>query len=174
MNQESTNGLVRGGAPTSSDVLIIGGGVIGMACAHYLAQAGRAVHLIEQGRIGAGASHGNCGLVVASYLLPMCAPGVVQKEIVGLLRTSSPLYVKPTLEWRSWAARMRCFRSCSGMADRKGSMNGGGFSSFVGPKRRCKPMKPRTIICVRSVTPPSPSSEARCTQLSRRCARMSS
>ncbi len=98
MNQESTNGLVRGGAPTSSDVLIIGGGVIGMACAHYLAQAGRAVHLIEQGRIGAGASHGNCGLVVASYLLPMCAPGVVQKEIVGLLRTSSPLYVKPTLD----------------------------------------------------------------------------
>lgn len=81
-----------------SDVLVVGAGVIGLACAHYLAQAGRTVRLIEQERVGAGASRGNCGLVVVSYLLPLCAPGVIQKEIFGLLRKSSPFYVKPSLD----------------------------------------------------------------------------
>ena len=75
----------------ASDVLIVGGGVIGLSCAHYLAQAGRTVRLIEQDRTGAGASHGNCGLIVVSYLLPLCMPGVVQKEIPRLLRRSSPV-----------------------------------------------------------------------------------
>jgi D-amino-acid dehydrogenase len=81
-----------------SDVLVVGGGVIGLACAHYLAQAGRTVRLIEQERVGAGASRGNCGLLAVSYLLPLCSPGVIQKEIFGLLRKSSPLYVKPSLD----------------------------------------------------------------------------
>jgi D-amino-acid dehydrogenase len=56
------------------------------------------VRLIEQDRTGAGASHGNCGLIVVSYLLPLCMPGVVQKEIPRLLRRSSPVYVKPALD----------------------------------------------------------------------------
>jgi len=84
--------------PNHSDVLVIGGGAVGLACAHYLAQAGRTVCIIEQDTVGAGASHGNCGLVVASYLMPLCVPGVVRKEFLGLLRRSSPLYIKPTLD----------------------------------------------------------------------------
>jgi D-amino-acid dehydrogenase len=98
LNGRQLDGPGRSSPREATDVLIVGGGVIGMACAHYLAQAGRTVRLIEQERIGAGASHGNCGLVVVSYLLPMCAPGVVQKELFGLLRRSSPLYVKPALD----------------------------------------------------------------------------
>jgi D-amino-acid dehydrogenase len=83
---------------TDSDVLVVGGGVIGLACAHYLIKAGRTVRLIDQERIGAGASHGNCGLVVVSYLLPLCEPGVVRKEIFDMLRPSAPLYIKPALD----------------------------------------------------------------------------
>jgi D-amino-acid dehydrogenase len=86
------------GRKNHSDVLIIGGGAVGLACAHYLARAGCAVRIIEQDTVGAGASHGNCGLVVASYLLPLCVPGVVRKELLGMLRRSSPLYIKPTLD----------------------------------------------------------------------------
>jgi len=97
-NEWQSDGPAGSGPRKATDVLIVGGGAIGMACAHYLAQAGRTVRLIERERIGAGASHGNCGLVVASYLLPMCAPGVVQKELFGLLRRSSPLYVKPAFD----------------------------------------------------------------------------
>ena len=91
----------------SDDVLVIGGGVIGLACAHYLRQAGRAVRVIEQGAVGAGASHGNCGLVFTSNLVPLCVPGAVRQEILGLLRRTSPLFIKPTLDMRriSWLLR---------------------------------------------------------------------
>ncbi len=83
---------------THSDVLVVGGGVVGLACAHYLAQAGRTVRLIEQESVGAGASHGNCGLVFVSDLVPLCIPGAVRQEIFGMLRRRSPLYIKPTLD----------------------------------------------------------------------------
>jgi D-amino-acid dehydrogenase len=81
-----------------SDVLVVGGGVVGLACAHYLAKAGRGVRVIEQDAVGAGASHGNCGLVFVSDLVPLCIPGAVRKEILGVLRRTSPLYIKPTLD----------------------------------------------------------------------------
>ncbi|MBI5578001.1 MAG: FAD-dependent oxidoreductase [Deltaproteobacteria bacterium] len=91
----------------SDDVLVIGGGVIGLACAHYLRQARRAVRVIDQGTVGAGASHGNCGLVFTSDLVPLCAPGAVRQGILGLLRRTSPLFIKPTLDMGriSWLLR---------------------------------------------------------------------
>ena len=89
------------------DVLIVGGGAVGLACAHYLVQAGREVCVIERDTVGSGASHGNCGLVVASYLLPLCVPGVVRKELPGLLRPDSPLYIRPTLDPGLWGWLLR-------------------------------------------------------------------
>jgi D-amino-acid dehydrogenase len=81
-----------------TDVLIVGGGVIGLACAHYLAEAGRSVRIIERSAVGAGASHGNCGLVFVSDLVPLCIPGAVRGEVAGILRRTSPLYIRPTLD----------------------------------------------------------------------------
>lgn len=83
---------------TRSDVLVIGGGVIGLACAHYISRAGRSVRIIEQGKIGSGASPGNCGLVFVSDLVPLCVPGAVRKELFTMLRRNSPLYIKPSFD----------------------------------------------------------------------------
>lgn len=41
---------------TYPDVIIIGGGIVGCACAYYLTQAGVRVHLLERGALGSGAS----------------------------------------------------------------------------------------------------------------------
>ena len=47
----------------STDVVVIGGGVIGLAAAYYLAQAGKRVTLVERRGIGQEASGANVGLV---------------------------------------------------------------------------------------------------------------
>ncbi|WP_269538987.1 NAD(P)/FAD-dependent oxidoreductase [Cerasicoccus fimbriatus] len=80
------------------DIAIVGGGIIGLACAYYLRQAGREVCVVDQGRIGRGASHANCGLVTPSHALPLTQPGMVTKGLKWMLRGDSPFYIKPDLD----------------------------------------------------------------------------
>jgi glycine/D-amino acid oxidase-like deaminating enzyme len=47
------------------DVAVVGGGVIGCSVAHYTAQRGAAVALVEAERIGTGASGQTVGLLAA-------------------------------------------------------------------------------------------------------------
>ncbi len=82
---------------SKKEVIIIGGGVIGLACAHYLLEKGASVRIIEKDGIGDGASHGNCGLLYFSDVIPLCSPGAVGQEIYRTLCGTSPLYIKPTL-----------------------------------------------------------------------------
>ncbi|HCY88437.1 MAG TPA: amino acid dehydrogenase [Desulfobacteraceae bacterium] len=88
-------------------ITIIGGGVIGLACAHYLLDEGCRVTIVERDLVGAGSSHGNCGLLYYSDALPLCTPGAVSKEIVRTLCGTSPLYVKPEPDFGRlfWLAR---------------------------------------------------------------------
>ncbi len=78
-----------------SDVLILGGGVIGLSCALYLLKAGADVRVLEQGTVGVGASHGNCGTLTPSHCEPLCAPGMVGKAMHWMLKRDAPLYVNP-------------------------------------------------------------------------------
>ena len=55
---------------SSRHVVVIGGGVIGAACAYYLSRAGWQVTIIDKGGFGSGCSHGNCGFVCSSHVLP--------------------------------------------------------------------------------------------------------
>ncbi len=79
----------------SSHIAIIGGGVIGLACAHYLIEEGMNVTVIERDRVGTGASHGNCGLLYFSDVIPLCVPGAVSQEMIRAICGTSPLYIKP-------------------------------------------------------------------------------
>ena len=47
------------------DVVVVGGGIIGAACAHALVEAGATVTLIERDELAAGASGRNQGWLVA-------------------------------------------------------------------------------------------------------------
>lgn len=79
------------------DILIVGGGIIGTACAYYLAGEGLSVTLIERGEIGYGCSYGNAGWIVPSHAFPLCTPGIVWQAGEWLLQPDSPLYIKPRL-----------------------------------------------------------------------------
>ena len=78
-----------------ADVLILGGGVVGLACAFYLLAEGRSVRVLEQGRTGGGASHGNCGTLTPSHAPPLAGPGMVGQALRWMLSPSAPLYIKP-------------------------------------------------------------------------------
>jgi D-amino-acid dehydrogenase len=94
---------------SARSVLVIGGGVIGVSSAYYLARDGWEVTLLEKGEICAGSSYGNAGLIVPTHLVPLAAPGVWWQGVKWMLNSESPLYIKPraSLELARWLWRFR-------------------------------------------------------------------
>jgi len=78
-----------------SDVVILGGGVIGLACAHYLLREGRSVTVLEQGTAGCASSHGNCGTLTPSHAGPLAAPGTIAQALRWLFKPDAPLRIRP-------------------------------------------------------------------------------
>ena len=108
----------------SDPVVIVGGGVIGAACAHYLADAGRPVVILEKGRVGAACSHGNCGLLTPSHVLPPAEPGVFSEAVKSLFRPNAPLRLAPRFDpglWRWMAAFARRCNEPAALAAGRGT-----------------------------------------------------
>ena len=96
----------------TDSVLIVGGGHIGIACAHYLQQDGHDVTVIDQGEIGGGCSRGNCGFIAPSHVLPLTTPDALLEGIRSLFQPRAPFRVKPQLRgalmrWM-WEFGRRC------------------------------------------------------------------
>ena len=92
-----------------SDVLVVGGGVIGVCTAYSLAERGVNVRLVERGQICSGCSHGNAGWIFPSHSMPLPAPGVIGHALDWLTDSASPFYIKPrpSLELARWLWRFR-------------------------------------------------------------------
>ena len=82
-----------------SDVLILGGGAVGLACALYLLRAGRSVTVLDRGEVGAATSHGNCGTITPSHAVPLAAPGVLAQGLRWMLKKDAPLRIAPRLDF---------------------------------------------------------------------------
>lgn len=90
-------------------VVVVGGGVVGLCTAYYLAEAGLEVEVVERRALGSGASRGNAGWVCLSHSTPVPAPGVLRYALRSLGRPDSPLYLRPLPDpafvrwlWRFW------------------------------------------------------------------------
>ena len=84
---------------TKSDVLIIGGGPVGLSCAYYLLKSGRKVTLLDAKEIGKGSGSGNAGHIVPSHIIPLAAPGVVTSALKWMLDPAhSPFGMKISLD----------------------------------------------------------------------------
>ncbi len=77
-----------------ADVVIVGAGIIGVACAHYLNRAGLKVTVIDQQTIGGACSHGNLGLVCPSDLLPLADSSALVDGIRSLFNPRAPFRVR--------------------------------------------------------------------------------
>ncbi|MGH3117988.1 MAG: NAD(P)/FAD-dependent oxidoreductase [Gaiellales bacterium] len=101
-------------------VVVIGGGVIGLACAYSLKQRDREVVVVDAQSPGAGASEGNAGWITPSLSMPVPAPGVVGNSLRWMFRPDSPLYIKPTLDPRRIAWLVTLLRHCNERAYGRG------------------------------------------------------
>jgi D-amino-acid dehydrogenase len=96
-----------------SDVLILGGGVIGLACSLQLLKAGASVRVLEQGAPGSGSSHGNCGTITPSHAPPLAMPGMIGVALRSMLRSDAPLYLNPRLDGRRLRWLLGFARRCN-------------------------------------------------------------
>ena len=94
-----------------SEIIIIGGGAVGLSCAYYLNQAGYEVTVLDMGTVDkkSSCSWGNSGMIVPSHIVPLAAPGVIKQGIKWLLDPESPFSIEFNLsvEMISWLWKFR-------------------------------------------------------------------
>lgn len=99
--------------PHDADVLVIGAGLVGAACALRLAHAGRQICLVDGQAPGQGASFGNAGHIATEQRVPLANAKVLRASLSWLRDADGPLrvraaYLLPLLPWLArfvWAAR---------------------------------------------------------------------
>ena len=83
----------------SKNIVIIGGGIIGLCSAYYLQKEGHQVIVIDKSNFSTGASYVNAGYITPSHFISLAAPGMINKGIKWMFNPVSPLYIKPRLDF---------------------------------------------------------------------------
>jgi D-amino-acid dehydrogenase len=88
---------------TQKQVAVIGGGVVGVCTAYFLAEAGHEVVVIERHHnVAQEASYANGGVIAPGYTTPWAAPGMPRKILSHLFKSAAPVLLKPTLDRALW------------------------------------------------------------------------
>ncbi|QWG20217.1 D-amino acid dehydrogenase [Bradyrhizobium sediminis] len=95
-------------------VLVLGGGVIGVTTAYYLARSGHEVTVVDrQAATALETSFANAGEVSPGYSSPWAGPGVPVKAVKWLLMKHGPLVVRPKLDPAMWLWLAKMLRNCT-------------------------------------------------------------
>ena len=79
------------------NIIVIGGGIIGLSSALYLQQSGHKVIVLDKDNFKDNCSYGNLGYVCPSHFIPLAAPGIIWQGIKWMFNSRSPFYVQPSL-----------------------------------------------------------------------------
>ena len=79
------------------NVIVVGGGIIGLSSALYLQRSGHKVTVVDKANFTDNCSYGNLGYVCPSHFIPLASPGIVWQGIKWMFNSRSPFYVQPSL-----------------------------------------------------------------------------
>lgn len=87
------------------NVIVIGGGIVGLCSAYYLQKEGHSVAVLDKSQMDSGASYVNAGYLTPSHIVSLAAPGMISKGLRYMFNSSSPFYMKPRfdLDFLKWA-----------------------------------------------------------------------
>lgn len=94
-------------------VCVMGAGIVGLASAYALRQAGHAVTVVDRGPPGGGASAGNGAQLSYSYVQPLADPGIWRQLPKLLLSPDSPLKLRPRLDPAQWRWALAFLAACN-------------------------------------------------------------
>lgn len=101
-------------------IIVIGGGVVGLTSAWWLAEAGYAVSLLERApEVGSGASYGNGGQLSYRYVSPLADEGVPLKALQWLFQENGPLRFRPEADLRQYRWLAGFLARCRADVNRK-------------------------------------------------------
>ena len=87
-NRVATSPMPRSPCPPSADVVIVGGGVVGVSAAFHLAEAGAKVVLLERDQLGSGSTSKAAGGVRTQFSDPLNIQ-IAQRSLAASRRSSS-------------------------------------------------------------------------------------
>jgi D-amino-acid dehydrogenase len=94
-------------------VLVLGAGVVGVASAWYLAEAGHEVTVVDrQAQPALETSFANGGQIAASHAEPWARPSMLPKILRWLGREDAPLVFRPRADWAQWRWALGFLREC--------------------------------------------------------------
>jgi len=95
-------------------VIVIGGGVVGLTSAWWLVEAGFRVVLLERNAsVGSAASFSNGGQLSYRYVAPLADAGVPLKALQWLTQRDGPLRFKLEADPRQWRWLLQFLRNCN-------------------------------------------------------------
>ena len=94
-------------------IVVLGAGVVGVASAWYLAEAGHEVTVVDrQAEPAMETSFANGGQISAGHAEPWAKPAVLPKMLQWLGREDAPMLFRPRLSWEQWRWGMQFLLEC--------------------------------------------------------------
>lgn len=101
-------------------VIVIGGGVVGLTSAWWLLEAGYRVTLLERAPgVGTGTSYSNGGQLSYRYVSPLADAGVPLKALKWLFQEYGPLRFRPQFDAHQWRWLAAFLANCRADLNRK-------------------------------------------------------
>jgi D-amino-acid dehydrogenase len=101
-------------------IIVIGGGVVGLTSAWWLLEAGYRVTLLERAaQVGTGTSYANGGQLSYRYVSPLADAGVPLKALRWLFQEHGPLRLRPQADPHQWRWLAAFLANCRADANRK-------------------------------------------------------